>query len=134
MQQGPVVLFDGVCNFCNRAVNFILRHEKKAVLKFAPLQSEAGRRLARQYGLNSDEPESLVLIEEEKLYLRSSAALRISRYLRGGWPLMIGFIIVPTVIRDLVYRWIAANRYRWFGRRSQCMVPTEENRSRFINV
>ena len=133
MQQGPVVLFDGVCNFCNRAVNFILRHEKKAVLKFAPLQSEAGRRLARQYGLNSDQPESLVLIEEEKLYLRSSAALRICRYLRGGWPLMIGFIIVPTVIRDLVYRWIAANRYRWFGRRSQCMVPTEENRSRFIN-
>ena len=133
MQQGPVVLFDGVCNFCNRAVNFILRHEKKAILKFAPLQSEAGRRLARQYGLNSDQPESLVLIEEEKLYLRSSAALRICRYLRGGWPLMIGFIIVPTVIRDLVYRWIAANRYRWFGRRSQCMVPTEENRSRFIN-
>jgi len=132
MKQQPVILFDGVCNFCNSAVNFVIKRDKKAQIQFAPLQSEKGRLFLRQYNLPATAMDTFVFIEEGKVYTRSTAALRVSRYLSGLWPACYGLIIVPGFIRDGVYNLIAKNRYKWFGVREQCMMPTPEVRKRFI--
>ena len=133
MKQQPLILFDGVCNFCNSAINFVIKKDKQAVIQFAPLQSEKGRLYFRQYNLPAEEEmKSFVFIEDNKVYTRSTAALRVCRYLKGLWPLCFGFIIVPKFIRDAVYNFIAKNRYKWFGVRDQCMVPTPEVRKRFV--
>jgi len=131
--QQPVILFDGVCNFCNSSVNFIIKRNREKDIRFAALQSEAGKRLLNEYRLPAGEMESIVFIENGNAYQRSSAALRICRRLSGAWPLCYGFILVPRFIRDAVYNWIAANRYKWFGVQEQCMIPTPEVRERFIN-
>lgn len=133
MLQQPVILFDGVCNFCNSSVHFIIKRNRKKDIRFAALQSEAGKRLLNEYRLPAGEMESIVFIENGNAYQRSSAALRICRRLSGAWPLCYGFILVPRFIRDAVYNWIAANRYKWFGVQEQCMIPTPEVRERFIN-
>ncbi len=133
MKQQPLILFDGVCNFCNGAVNFTIKKDKQAVIQFAPLQSEKGRMFLRQYNLPLEEMRSFIFIEDGKVYTRSTAALRVCRYLKGLWPLCYGLIIVPGFIRDGIYNWIAKNRYKWFGKKEQCMVPTPELRSRFLN-
>lgn len=133
MLQQPVILFDGVCNFCNSSVNFIIKRNREKDIRFAALQSEAGKRLLNEYRLPAGEMESIVFIENGNAYQRSSAALRICRRLSGAWPLCYGFILVPRFIRDAVYNWIAANRYKWFGVQEQCMIPTPEVRERFIN-
>jgi len=133
MKQQPLILFDGVCNFCNGAVNFTIKRDKKAVIQFAPLQSEKGRLFLRQYNLPTEEMRSFIFIEDGKVYDRSTAALRVCRYLSGLWPACYGLIIVPRFIRDGVYNWVAKNRYKWFGKKDQCMIPTPEVRARFIN-
>jgi predicted DCC family thiol-disulfide oxidoreductase YuxK len=133
MKQQPLILFDGVCNFCNGAVNFTIKRDKKAVIQFAPLQSEKGRLFLRQYNLPTEEMRSFVFIEDGKVYTRSTAALKVCRYLKGLWPSCYGLIIVPRFIRDGIYNWIANNRYKWFGKKDQCMIPTPEVRARFIN-
>jgi len=133
MEQQPIILFDGVCNFCNSAVNFTLKRNKKANIRFAPLQSEAGQKLLQQYNLPVKDMESFVFIENGKAYQRSTAALKVCRYLRGLWPLSYGLIIVPRFIRDGIYDWIAKNRYKWFGIQQSCMIPTPEVRARFLD-
>jgi len=133
MEQQPIILFDGVCNFCNSAVNFTLKRNKKANIRFAPLQSEAGQKLLQQYNLPVKDMESFVFIENGKAYQRSTAALKVCRYLRGLWPLSYGLIIVPRFIRDGIYNWIAKNRYKWFGVQQSCMIPTPEVRARFLD-
>jgi len=133
MEQQPIILFDGVCNFCNSAVNFTLKRNKKANIRFAPLQSEAGQKLLQQYNLPVKDMESFVFIENSKAYQRSTAALKVCRHLRGLWPLSYGLIIVPRFIRDGIYNWIAKNRYKWFGRQESCMIPTPEVRARFLD-
>ena len=133
MKQQPLILFDGVCNFCNSAVNFTIRRDQKAIIQYAPLQSEKGRLFLRQYNLPAEEMRSFVFIEDGKVYTRSTAALRVCRYLRGLWPACYGLIIVPGFIRDGIYNWIAKNHYKWFGKKDQCMIPTPEVRTRFIN-
>jgi predicted DCC family thiol-disulfide oxidoreductase YuxK len=133
MNQQPVILFDGVCNFCNSAVNFALKRNRKANILFAPMQSEAGQRLLKQYKLPVDDMESFVFIENGVAYKRSTAGLRVCRHLRGLWPLCYGLIIVPKFIRDSIYNWIARNRYKWFGVRAECMIPTPEVKARFLN-
>jgi predicted DCC family thiol-disulfide oxidoreductase YuxK len=133
MKQQPVILFDGVCNFCNSSVNFVIKKDKKAVIQFAPLQSEKGRLFLRQFNLPPFEMKSFIFIEDGKMYMQSTAALRVCRYLKGLWPLCYGFIIVPKFIRDGIYNWIAKNRYKWFGVREQCMIPSPDVRSRFIS-
>lgn len=133
MLQQPVILFDGVCNFCNSSVNFIIKRNREKDIRFAALQSEAGKRLLNEYRLPAGEMESIVFIENGNAYQRSTAALRICRRLSGAWPLCYGFILVPRFIRDAVYNWIAANRYKWFGVQEQCMIPTPEIRERFLN-
>ncbi len=133
MNENPVILFDGVCNFCNGAVNFTIKRNKDKTIKFAPLQSEAGRELVKQYGLPENDMRSFLFIENEKIYNRSTAALRVCRHLKGLWPLCYGFIIVPPFIRNGVYDFIAKNRYKWFGQKEECMVPSADVRARFLS-
>lgn len=130
--NNAVVLFDGVCNFCNSSVNFVIDRDKKQYFKFGALQSEEGKEVLLKIGDAEDYLDSIVLVEGEKVYKDSAAALRISRKLSGFWPMMYAFIIVPRPIRDAVYRFIANNRYAWFGKMDSCRIPTPDIRSRFI--
>jgi predicted DCC family thiol-disulfide oxidoreductase YuxK len=133
MADQPVILFDGVCNFCNGAVNFVIKRDKKVKLRFSTLQSGSALQLLGKFNLSAMDLNSFVFVENDKAYTRSTAALKVFRYLNGLWPLMYGFIIVPRFLRDLVYKLIAKNRYRWFGIKNECMVPTPDIRSRFLN-
>ena len=133
MNDHPVILFDGVCNFCNSAVNFVIKRDIKSVFRFAALQSDAARQLLSAFQSSAGNLNSFVLIEYGKMYTRSSAVLKVCQRLNGLWPLAYGLIIIPRIIRDGVYNWIARNRYQWFGKREQCMMPTAGIRARFIN-
>lgn len=128
--EHPIVLFDGVCNLCNAAVNFIIDHDPEAVFRFAPLQSETGRRWTQRCGLEDED--TVILVEGGRCYARSTAALRIARRLSGAWPLLAVFLAVPVPIRDAVYRFISRHRFEWFGKRDACRLPTPELRSRFL--
>ncbi|HMI78909.1 MAG TPA: thiol-disulfide oxidoreductase DCC family protein [Ferruginibacter sp.] len=132
MKQQPIILFDGVCNFCNSTVNFIIKRNRRTVIHFAPLQTDTGKKILEQYNLPAESMQSIVFIENGKAYTRSTAALRISRYLGGLWPISYGLIIVPRFIRDSIYSWIARNRYKWFGVRQECMIPTPDVKERFL--
>ena len=127
-----IVLFDGVCNLCNSAVQFIIRHDPNAHFQFASLQSPQAQKCLAGHRLEGYS-ESIVLVEDSKIYNASTAALRIARRLSGLWSLFYVFIIIPRPIRDWVYSIIARNRYRWFGRRDECMVPTPNLRERFLD-
>jgi predicted DCC family thiol-disulfide oxidoreductase YuxK len=127
MAADSVILFDGVCNLCNAWVQFVIRRDPGARFAFAPLQGEVAEKLLGTRG-----GETIVLIERDTIYDQSTAVLRIALRLSGLWPLAAVFLIVPKGLRDAVYRGIARNRYRWFGRRDSCMVPTAELRSRFL--
>ena len=129
----PIVLFDGVCNFCNSTVNFLLKQDKHVVLKFAALQSDAGQLLLRQYKLPPDNFDSFILIENGKAYKSSTAGLRLYNKLPWYWKWTQIFWIVPRPIRDAVYNLIARNRYRWFGKKDSCMIPSASIRSRFLS-
>jgi predicted DCC family thiol-disulfide oxidoreductase YuxK len=132
MDQQPVILFDGICNFCNSAVHFVIKRNASKNIRFAAMQSDAGQQLLQQYNLPKEVMDSFVFIENGSAYQRSTASLKVCRHLRGLWPLCYGLIIVPRVIRDAVYDFIARNRYKWFGRRAECMVPTPEIKQRFL--
>jgi predicted DCC family thiol-disulfide oxidoreductase YuxK len=127
-----IVLFDGVCNFCNDTVNFIIRNDPQKEFMFAPLQSEAGEQLRAKYGVDAD-IDSVVLIEDDKAYTHSTAGLKIARRLGGVYSLVYALIVVPAAIRDLGYKIFAANRYRLFGRKEVCMIPTPELKERFLS-
>jgi predicted DCC family thiol-disulfide oxidoreductase YuxK len=133
MPQQPVILFDGVCNFCNSAVNFVIKRDKNSALKFTTLQSSIAHQMLANQNIPTNDLSSFVFIESKKIYTRSTAALRVCTYLTGLWPLMYGFIIVPKFIRDGIYNWIAKNRYRWFGKKEECMIPTPEIKAKFLN-
>lgn len=132
MNQQPVILFDGVCNFCNNIVKFVIKRNNKSTIHFGALQSEAGRKLLEQYKFPLDDMQTIIFIENGIAYTKSTAALRVCRHLRGLWPFCYGFIIVPGFIRDGIYNWIAKNRYKWFGVRQECMIPTPEMKTRFL--
>lgn len=127
-----IILFDGVCNLCNASVQFVIRHDRHNRFRFASLQSDYGQQLLRREGFSTEELTSFILVEGDKTYRRSTAALRVARQLPGGWSLLYAFIVVPPFIRNAVYDFIAANRYRWFGKQDACMVPTPELRAKFI--
>jgi predicted DCC family thiol-disulfide oxidoreductase YuxK len=129
----PIILFDGVCNLCNKSVQFIIKRDKKGLFRLASLQGNAGQALLQQYNLPNDTLYSFVLIENGKVYTRSTAALRVLRKLGGGWKLLYGLVILPPFIRNAIYNWIARNRYKWYGKREECMVPTPELKSRFLD-
>ena len=132
MQNQSIILFDGVCNLCNSAVIFVIKRDKKNLLRFAPLQSETAHRLLANYNIQIQGMKSFIFIEEGKLYTQSTAALKVCRYFTGLWPLLYGFIIIPSFARDGLYRWIAKNRYKWFGQKNECMIPTPKLQAKFL--
>lgn len=132
--EPPLILFDGVCNLCNGAVQFVLRRDHRARFRFAALQSRAGKDALARAGVTGSVPDSIVLLAGGRVRVRSAAALAIARGLRFPWPLLSVFWLVPYLLRDLVYDCIAKNRYRWFGKREQCWVPTPALRARFLDA
>jgi predicted DCC family thiol-disulfide oxidoreductase YuxK len=128
----PVLLFDGVCNVCNASVQFVLKHERAPSMQFVPLQSERGTKLIEEQGLTGD-LSTVVLLVDGKAYTRSSAAVRVLKLLRGPWTLLAVLLwVVPKPLRDLGYMLFARFRYKLFGKRDACMVPTPEQRARFL--
>ena len=128
--EAPVILFDGVCNLCNAAVQFILKYEKKPFFKFGTLQSTDVQELLSKFS-SQKISDSVLLIENGELYQESTAALLIARKLRYFW-VFYYFIFIPRWLRDPIYRFIAKNRYKLFGKRDRCMIPTEDLKHRFI--
>jgi predicted DCC family thiol-disulfide oxidoreductase YuxK len=128
-----IILFDGVCNLCNSSVQFIIRHDKKNQFLFGSLQGEAGQRYLKEFNLTTDILNSFLLIEGDKVYTHSAAALRVLKYLQNGWQLFYAFIIVPKFIRDGVYNFISKNRYKWFGKKEECWIPTPELKNKFLD-
>lgn len=128
-EDGPILLFDGICNLCNWAVRFVVERDGRGQFRFASLQSQTARRLLAVHGLAGAEVESVVLIEGEKIYIKSEALLRVMRSLSGGWPLLYGLIVIPRRLRDGVYDWLARNRYRWFGVSDSCEISNSHPRT-----
>ena len=129
----PIILFDGVCNLCNRAVQFIIKHDKKNIFRFASLQSETGQKLLSEYNLPLNEFNSFILIENGKAYSRSTGALHVVKKLNGMLPWLYTFIIIPKTLRNSIYNWVGRNRYKWFGKKEECMIPTPELKARFLS-
>jgi predicted DCC family thiol-disulfide oxidoreductase YuxK len=128
----PILLFDGVCNLCSRAVQFVIRHDPEGRFRFAALQSETGRRLLVENGLPADTLDTFVLVEGPRCFTRSDAAIEIARRLSVGWRWLRLVAVVPRPLRDRLYGIVVRNRYRWFGRRESCLVPTPELTRRFL--
>jgi predicted DCC family thiol-disulfide oxidoreductase YuxK len=128
-----IILFDGVCNLCNGAVQFVISKDKNNYFRFASLQSEQGQQLLKQYQLPVLTNTSFVLIEDGHVYTSSTGALRVAKKLKGFWPVLYVLMIIPKFIRDFVYYRIAKNRYKWFGKKDECMIPTPELKARFLN-
>lgn len=131
--KNPVIFFDGVCNLCTGSVQFVIKHDPQHHFRFASLQSELGQAFLQQYGLSADTFDSFIVWEDGKYYTESTAALRVARKLSGPWPGLYAFILLPAFIRNSVYRIVAKNRYRWFGKKEACWVPTVELTSLFIS-
>jgi predicted DCC family thiol-disulfide oxidoreductase YuxK len=129
----PIVLFDGVCRFCNASVNFLLDHDPQRRLRFAALQSRTGQALLRRFGLRTTDFDTLVFVEGNRCATRSTAALRIASYLPLPWRCLEALLLLPAFLRDPGYDLLARNRYRWFGRLDACRVPTPELRERFLD-
>lgn len=128
-----LILFDGVCNLCNSTVQFIIKHDKKELFVFTTLQSEIGQRLAQERGIDTTKMDSLILIvPNTAYYIQSGAALQIAYQLGGFYKILKIFGILPQFARDAVYNFIAKNRYKWYGKRAQCMLPTPELKQRFL--
>ncbi len=132
MTENPLILFDGVCNFCNYWVNFASRHDQKKRLRFASLQGETAREILPRYQLDPSKLSSVILVDNGKAYTQSSACLRICKYLGGGWKLVYALMIIPKFLRDAVYNLVARNRYRWFGKKDSCMIPPADWKDRFF--
>lgn len=128
-----IILFDGVCNFCNSTINFLIDRDKKGIFKFAALQSEPGKEILKKHNIITlTDFDSVILEKDGKLYQKSDAALEIARNMDGLWKLLYGFKILPKFIRDFVYDLVAKNRYRLMGKMDACRLPTPELRARFL--
>jgi predicted DCC family thiol-disulfide oxidoreductase YuxK len=128
-----IILFDGVCNLCNSAVQFVIKHDKKDVFRFVPLQSELGQEIITYIGIDSKKIDSIILYEPGvAYYYKSDAALQIAKKLDGLFSLGTVFIIIPTSIRNFLYDYIAKNRYEWYGKKESCMIPTPELKIKFL--
>ena len=133
-KTGPIVLFDGVCNFCNDSVNFLIRHDRAGKFRFASLQSDAGKSLLAQHGLQDLPLSTSVLIDGDKVFMNSDGVLETARRLGGVYALAAGLLFIPRTLRDWAYGVFARNRYKLFGRTEMCMVPTPEVRQRFLDL
>ncbi|SJZ39293.1 thiol-disulfide oxidoreductase DCC family protein [Sediminibacterium ginsengisoli] len=128
----PVIIFDGVCNLCNRSVRFVIKHDPHKHFRFASLQSDAARQFLAAHDTDAADSDSFILAENGRVSRYSTAALKVCRQLNGLWPLLYGLIIIPPFIRNAVYRYVARNRYKWFGRRDSCMIPSADTSDRFL--
>ena len=133
VQEKPILLFDGVCNLCNNTIQFVIKHDPKGKFKFCSLQSTTGQEILKKFQLPTTDFESFVLVNGDKYYRKSSAALKMFTTLGGGWKLLAVFFIVPKPIRDYFYSLIANRRYKIFGRTDQCWLPSPERQARFID-
>ena len=127
-----IILFDGVCILCNASVNFVIQKDKKDRFRFAALQTDIGKEFILKYNIDPDETDSIILIDGDTSYIKSTAALHISKSLSGAYPFLFGFIIVPTFIRNWVYDYVAKNRYKWYGKKESCMIPSPELKDKFL--
>ena len=133
LQKQPILLFDGECGFCNKSIQFFLKHEKNKKMHFVPLQSEIGKQL-RAYFEISDKIDSIILIKEHSAYIKSCAALRLTPFMKGAWQLMMVFVIIPPFIRNIFYDLIAKNRMKFFGRVESCQLLPKDDKERFFAV
>jgi len=129
----PLLLFDGVCNLCNGYVQFVIKRDPDSKFLFTPLQSQIGAEVLDAHQYQNDRLSSVLLLKNGKLYEQSDVALEMFKDLKGLWPLLSGLKIIPKFLRDGIYRWIARNRYNWFGKKDQCMIPTPELNARFLS-
>ena len=130
--MGPIVFFDGLCNLCNGAVQFMIERDENNILRFASLQSDFAKEALKPYNIDPEKNDSFILLENGKIYQRSTAALRVAKKLTKLWPLLYGFIIVPNFIRDGVYNYVGKNRYKWFGKKESCWIPTPDLKAKFL--
>jgi len=128
----PVILFDGVCNLCNSSVQFIIKHDKKRIFRFASLQSEFGKKIISRFDLKNKNIDSILLYENSSVSDKSTAVLFILKKMGGIYSVLYALIILPKFIRDGIYDFVARNRYRWFGKQESCMIPTTELKKLFI--
>ncbi len=128
----PILLFDGVCNLCNGAIQFIIPRDPKGTIRFAPLQSDLGETVREGAGLSPDDLETVVLVNDGRAYTKSDAAIRVGEHLGGVYRLLSLGRLVPRGLRDRIYDFVAENRYDWFGKKDQCMIPDEDVSDRFI--
>ena len=132
MKTRKIILFDGICNLCNQSVQFVIEHDSKNQFRFASLQSDFGQDFLKKNKLEATQFDSIVFIEDDQFYTKSSAALKIAKYLDGITSWLTIFMIVPKPLRDIVYSFIAKSRYRWFGKNESCWLPTKELKAKFI--
>lgn len=132
--EKPVLLFDGVCNLCNYWVNFVIDRDPEGRVMFAALQSDAGRQLLMQYNLDPEAMDTVVLIDNGKVYQRSDAIIRLSSHMKGGVRLLRTGVVFPRFVRDVIYNAVARKRYKWFGKRDQCRMPDPELKGRFLEM
>ncbi len=130
--ENPILLFDGVCNLCNGTVQFIIKHDKKAIFRFASLQSETAQNLLTEHQIPIKNLESVVLISQNRIFTHSDAPLEIAYLLGSFWRFFYIFKLIPSVFRNAIYNWVARNRYRWFGKEESCWLPTAELKARFL--
>ncbi len=129
-----IILFDGICNLCNNTINFVIKHDRKDIFRYASLQSDMGKKLVEDRNIDTSKLDSILLIDPKvAYYYKSSAALHIAKQLSGLYPILFILIVLPKFFRDWIYDGIARNRYKWFGKKESCMIPTPELKSLFID-
>jgi predicted DCC family thiol-disulfide oxidoreductase YuxK len=127
----PVILFDGVCNLCNSSVQFVIKHDPKKQFRFASIQGDYGQQVLKQFDLPPNTLNSFILFKDQQIYTHSTGALMVAKQLSGAWPLLYAFMIIPPFIRNAVYQFIANNRYKWFGKKESCAIPSPELKALF---
>lgn len=128
-----IILFDGVCNLCNTSINYVIDHDKQDVFRFVSLQSNLGETIQEYLGIENKSLDTIILyVPNEAYYIKSTAAIKIMNEFLGFWKLMQVFLILPSPVRDLVYNFIAKNRYKWYGKQESCRIPTPELKAKFL--
>lgn len=131
--EHDIILFDGVCNLCNGAVTFIIKHDKKDSFRFAALESAFGRELLAAHNIDSTVTDSIILVRGKSAFAKAEAALHIAKKMSGLWPLLYVFNVLPNKVNNFFYDYIARNRYKWFGKKESCMIPTPALKSKFLD-
>ena len=133
-ENKKIILFDGVCNLCDASVQFIIKHDKKDVFRFVAIQSEMGQNIIQYLGIDTSKTDSIILYEPDiAYYFKAEAALRIARELNSWHKILYLFIIIPDFMKNSVYNFIAKNRYKWYGKKEACMLPTTELKGKFLD-